>query len=152
LQAAFGALQLQRLEGIAAKRSALGRLLVEEISGLPAVMPPQLHAEDRGTFWFFYFRLRLDRLRCSRAEFVEALKAEGAQCSAGYIPVPVYRQAFFQKHGFFAGRWPIKELGLTSMDYTKVKCSEAEAILATGVNCPLNESMDEAYIHELGAA
>jgi dTDP-4-amino-4,6-dideoxygalactose transaminase len=152
LQAAFGAVQLQRLEGIAAKRSALGRLLTEQISGLPAVMPPQLHADDRPTFWFYYFRLKLDRLRCTRAEFVDAVKAEGGACSPGYIPVPVYRQAFFQKHGFFAGRWPIKELGLTNMDYTKVKCAEAEAILATGVNCPLNESMEESYIRELGAA
>ena len=152
MQAGFAAVQLQRLEGIAAKRATLGRLLIEGISGLPPIVPPQLHAEDRGTFWFFYFRLRLDRLRCGRAEFVEALRAEGAPCSAGYIPVPLYKLPYFQKHGFFAGRWPIKELGLTSMDYTKVNCPEAEAILTTGVQCVLNESMDEAFIREVGAA
>lgn len=152
LQAAFGAVQLQRLEGIAAKRAALGRLLIEGISGLPAVMPPELHAEDRGTFWFFYFRLRLERLRCNRAEFAEALRAEGVACSAGYIPVPLYQLPYFQKHGFFAGRWPVKELGLTKMDYTQVKCPEAEAILATGINCTLNESMDETLIRETAAA
>jgi dTDP-4-amino-4,6-dideoxygalactose transaminase len=59
---------------------------------------------------------------------------------------------YFQIHGFFAGRWPIKEMGLTQMDYTKVSCPEAEAILATGVNCPLNESMDESLIRETAAA
>lgn len=152
LQAGFGAVQLQRLEAIAAKRGALGRVLIEGISGLPSVVPPALHAEDRGTFWFFYFRLRLDRLRCSRAEFAEALRAEGAPCAAGYIPVPVYKLPYFQKHGFFAGRWPIKELGLTTMDYTKVVCPEAEAILTTGINCTLNESMDEALVREIAAA
>ena len=152
LQAGFAAVQLQRLEGIAAKRAALGRALIEEISGIPSVVPPLLDAADRGTFWFFYFRLRMERLRCTRSEFVEALRAEGAPCAAGYIPVPVYRLPYFQKHGFFAGRWPIKELGLTSMDYTKVSCPEAEAILATGVNCTLNESMDEAFIRSVGAA
>lgn len=152
LQAAFGAVQLERLEGIAAKRALLARALIEEISDLPAVMPPKIDAGDRGTSWFFYFRLRPDRLRCDRAEFVAALKAEGAICSAGYIPVPVYKLPYFQNHGFFAGRWPIKEFGLTTMDYTKVRCLEAEAILATGVNCPLNESMDENYIRQVGAA
>lgn len=152
LQAAFAAVQLERLEGIATKRAALGRALIEEISGLPSVFPPALATADRGTFWFFYFRLNLEKLRCTRAQFAEALRAEGAPCAAGYIPVPVYKLPYFQQHSFFAGRWPIKELGLTTMDYTKVKCSEAEAILATGINCTLNESMDEAFIREVGAA
>lgn len=152
LQAAFGAVQLERLEGIAAQRAALGRALIAEISGLPAVVPPDLPVADRGTFWFFYFRLRLERLKCSRAEFVEAVKAEGAPMSAGYIPVPVYQLPFFQNHGFFAGRWPIKEMGLTTMDYTRVRCPEAEGILTTGVHFSLNESMDEAYVREIGAA
>ncbi len=152
LQAAFGAVQLERLEGIATKRAALGRLLIEGMTGAPGVVPPHLHAEDRGTFWFFYFRLELAKLRCPRAEFTEALRAEGVACSAGYIPVPVYKLPYFQSHGFFAGRWPIKELGLTAMDYTKVKCPEAEAILTTGISCTLNESMDETHIREVAAA
>lgn len=152
LQAGFGAVQLQRLEAIAAKRAALGRLLIEGISGLPAVVPPAVDAGDRSTFWFFYFRIRPERLKCDRAEFVAALRAEGVSCNAGYIPVPLYRMPYFQQHAFFAGRWPVKELGLTAMDYTRVKCPEAEAILATGVQCPLNESMNEALIREIGAA
>jgi dTDP-4-amino-4,6-dideoxygalactose transaminase len=152
LQAGFAAVQLSRLEGIAARRAALGALLIEGISGLPAVVPPQLNAADRGTFWFFYFRLRLDRLKCTRAEFAEALRAEGVTCAAGYIPVPLYRLPYFQSHGFFAGRWPIKELGLTKMDYTQVRCPEAEAILATGINCTLNESMSEELMRETAAA
>ncbi len=152
LQAGFAAVQLTRLEEIAAKRAALGRVLREGIAGLPSVVPPALAAEDRGTFWFFYFRLRLERLKCTRAEFAAALRAEGALCSPGYIPVPLYRLPYFQNHGFFAGRWPIKELGLTTMDYAKVSCPEAEAILATGIQCTLNESMDEALMRETAAA
>lgn len=53
LQAAFGAAQLERLEDIAERRAMLGRALIEEISGLPAIMPPALPKDDRGTFWFF---------------------------------------------------------------------------------------------------
>ena len=152
LQAAFAAVQLERLEGIAARRAALGGLLAEGISGLPAIVPPQLRAGDRSTFWFFYFRLRPDRLRCTRNEFADALRAEGVACSAGYVRVPIYKLPYFQQHGFFAGRWPIKELGLTKMDYARVKCAEAEAILATGIQCVLNESMDEMLIRETAAA
>jgi perosamine synthetase len=44
---------------------------------------------------------------------VNALAAEGAPASAGYIPVPLHRNPVFLQHGFFAGRWPVREFGLT---------------------------------------
>jgi len=47
--------------------------------------------------------------------------------------VPLHREPVFQQHGFFAGRWPVRELGLTTMDYTKHQTPEVEAILKTGV-------------------
>ncbi len=152
LQAAFAAVQLERLEGIASKRAALGRALIEELSTAPGIVPPALDKEDRGTFWFFYFRAQWDKFKCNRAEFVDALKAEGVPCAAGYIPVPMYKLPYFQQHGFFAGRWPVKELGLTKMDYTQVRCPEAEAVLSTGIQCTLHEGMDEGFIRQVGAA
>lgn len=152
LQAAFGAAQLQRVEEIAAKRSALGKILIEGISDVPSVVPPHIDTRDRSSFWFFYFRLRPERLRGTRKDFADALWAEGALASAGYIPVPIYKLPYFQEHGFFAGRWPIKELGLTKMDYKQVKCVEAEAMLATGIQVQLNESMDETLMRETAAA
>ena len=39
--------------------------------------------------------------------------AEGAGVSGGYIKVPLYKEPDFLQHGFFAGRWPVKEMGLT---------------------------------------
>ena len=71
---------------------------------------------------------------------------------AGYIPVPLYGNPVFQTHGFFAGRWPAKDLGLTAMDYTKVSCPEAEAILKTGVRVTIHEGMSEAYVAGVAAA
>ena len=97
-------------------------------------------------------RIRPGELRCDRAEFVRALAAEGAPASAGYIPVPLYGNPVFQKHGFFAGRWPVKELALTTMDYTKVCCPEAESILTTGVRVVINEGMSDPYILNVAAA
>lgn len=152
LQAAFGSVQLERLEDIAAKRAALGRVLIDGLAGAPGVVAPEVGKDDRATFWFFYFRLGLAKLRCNRADFIAALRAEGVGCSAGYIPVPAYKLPFFQRHGFFAGRWPIREIGLTKMDYNQVSCPEAEAILATGASVGLNESMDETLMRDTAAA
>ncbi|MBM4000722.1 MAG: DegT/DnrJ/EryC1/StrS family aminotransferase [Planctomycetes bacterium] len=145
-QAAVAAAQLARLEGIASARSRLGNLLTERIRDVPGVVPHGVRAEDRCVYWFYLLRVRPDRLRCDRAEFVKALAAEGAPASAGYIPVPLYGNPVFRQHAFFAGRWPIKELGLTTMDYAQVRCAEAESILATGIRITIHEGMDEAYV------
>ena len=51
-----------------------------------------------------------------------------------------------------AGRWPVKEMGLTAMDYTKVSCPETEAILKTGVRVTIHEGMSEAYVRNVAAA
>ncbi len=151
-QAAVAAAQLTRLEAIAAKRAKLGNLLTENIADLPGIIPHQVHAEDRAVYWFYMFRVRPEAFRCNRSVFTKALLAEGAPVSGGYIKVPLYGEPVFQNHGFFAGRWPVKEMGLTSMDFTKHKCPEAEAILETGIRVTINENMSEEYILDVAAA
>ncbi len=151
-QAAVAAAQLTRLEAIVAKRAKLGNLLTEKIADLPGIIPHQVHPEDRAVYWFYMFRMRPEAFRCNRSEFVKAAVAEGAPVTGGYIGVPLYGEPVFQKHGFFAGRWPVKEMGLTTMDYSKHKCPEAEAILKTGMRVPISEHMTEQYILEVAAA
>jgi perosamine synthetase len=151
-QAAVAAAQLGRLEMIAATRARLGGVLGEGIAGAPGIEPHHVHPDDRCTYWFYMLRVRPQALTCDRATFVKAVAAEGVPASAGYIPVPLYGNPVFRKHGFFAGRWPAKELGLTAMDYTKVSCPEAEAILKAGVRVTIHEGMSEAYVTSVAAA
>lgn len=151
-QAAVTAAQLTRLEEIASKRARLGNLLTEKIANIPGLTPHQVHPEDRAVYWFYFFRVRSDAFRGGRSPFVKALQAEGASASGGYIKVPLYGEPVFQQHGFFAGRWPIKEFGLTDMDFTKHKCPEAEAILADMIRVPIRETMTEEYILDVAAA
>jgi len=151
-QAAVVSAQLERLEGIVSKRARLGNLLTEKIHDLPGVRPHQVHPEDRCGYWFYFFRIEPEAFRCNRAEFVKALAAEGVETSAGYIPVTLHHNPVFLKHGFFAGRWPVRELGLTTMDYSKHETPEAEAILKTGIRIGINEAMTEDYIHGVAEA
>lgn len=151
-QAAVFAGQLERLEEVAATRTRLGDLLTRELRDLRGIRPHHVHAEDRCVYWFYFLRLDPAAFRCDRAEFVKALAAEGVSCSAGYIPVPLHREPVFQRHAFFAGRWPVRELGLTTMDYTKHQTPEAEAILRTGVRLVIDEAMTEDYIRAAAAA
>lgn len=151
-QAAVAAAQLTRLEGIVAKRARLGNLLTEQIGGLTGIRPHQVAPEDRCVYWFYMFRLQPAAFRCDRAEFAKALAAEGVPASAGYIPAPLHRNPVFLQHGFFAGHWPVREFGLTAMDYTKENCPEAEAILQTGVRVTIHEAMTEEYILSVAKA
>ena len=151
-QAGFAAAQLTRLDGIAETRARLGNLLNKKLAGLPGIEPHAIHGDDRCTYWFLMFRFRPESFKCDRATFVKALAAEGAPASAGYIPVPLYGNPVFQNHGFFAGRWPLKEQGLTTMDYSKVSCPEAEAILKTGVRLTIHEGMSDSYVESVAEA
>jgi dTDP-4-amino-4,6-dideoxygalactose transaminase len=151
-QAAVAAAQLDRLEAIAARRARLGELLTAGITGVPGIVPPRVNHGDRATCWFYMFMLNPGQLTCTRQIFAQALQAEGAPAGAGYISMPIYKLPVFQQHAFFAGRWPVKELGLTRMDYTKVSCPTAESILERCMRITLHEAMSEAYIEEVAAA
>jgi perosamine synthetase len=152
LQAAFVAAQFNRLEEIASTRAAMGKLLTQELHGVPGIVPHKVDEQDRCVFWYYMLRMEPNKLRCDRSEFVKALGAEGVTFSQGYIPVPLYGMPMFQEHSFFGGRWPIKEMGLTVMDYSKVKLPVTEEILSTCCLFRLNEAMTGDYIKAVARA
>jgi dTDP-4-amino-4,6-dideoxygalactose transaminase len=151
-QAAIAAAQLDRLEAIASDRFKLGTVFNKRISRIPGVLAHQVDPRDRCVYWFTMFRFDPRAFTCDRTRFVKALVAEGVPASAGYIPVPLYKNPVFLKHGFFAGRWPVREMGLTDMNYNKVSCPEAEAILADGIRVTIHEAMTEDYIENMSLA
>jgi dTDP-4-amino-4,6-dideoxygalactose transaminase len=150
--AAILAAQLERLEGVASKRAKLGNLLTEKIADIPGIRPHQVHPQDRCVYWFYFMRFKTEAFRCNRAELVKALAAEGVECSAGYIKVPLHQEPVFQNHGFFAGRWPVREMGLTKMDFTKHHTPEVMAILENGIRFTIHEGMTEDYILQAAEA
>jgi len=121
-------------------------------AGIPGIQPHEAHPQDRCVYWHHFFRIQPEAFCCDRHGFVKSLIAEGVPASAGLMQGPLYAKAVFRNHGFFAGRWPIKELGLTTMDYTKQSCPEAEAIHETGIRLPLHEGMTEEFILQVAAA
>lgn len=149
-QAAVAAAQMVRLPQIVARHIHLGRRLLDGVAALalPGLLPPALDPRDTHSFWFCLFRLRPGALRCSRDEFVAALQAEGVSCAAGYIPKPVYRYPLFQNHDFFAGTWPLRDAGLTTIDYRTVRCPQAEAMLADGISVPINPGLTDELIDQ----
>jgi dTDP-4-amino-4,6-dideoxygalactose transaminase len=151
-QSAIAAAQMEKMWELSEKRGAAGRLLSQELQNVPGVFPHHADERDRWTCWFYLMRIDPEVLSCDYYAFARALNAEGLPAGAGYIQSPVYQYPLFQNHDFFAGRWPIKELGLTEMDYTTVCCPETEAILQTCIQISVNETTTPEWICEAATA
>lgn len=151
-QSAVAAAQMTKIGKLTAARAKVGRVLNERLQDTPGVLPHATAVTDLCTFWFYMFRTDSRVLSCSSEEFATALHAEGVPCGAGYIRVPLYKYPVFQNHNFFNGRWPLKENGLTTMDYTRVHCPIAEEILQSCVRISVNETMDESYAEVVAKA
>jgi dTDP-4-amino-4,6-dideoxygalactose transaminase len=153
-QAAVATAQLARLDEIVGAHIRLGSRLLGRLRelALPGVVLPAIDPRDTHSFWFVLLRLKPQRFSCTRDEFVAALVAEGAQAVAGYIPKPVYAYPLFQNHNFFGGGWPLRDAGLTTMDYRNVKCPAAEQMLAEGVSLPISPALTDQIIDETADA
>lgn len=143
--------QLERHNAIVTRRNELGMRLSAALADIPGIAGPETRSADTHTFYNYIFRLDLKALRTTRDEFTAALRKEGMHAD-GYIPDPVYRYDLFQNHNFFSGTWPIKDMGLTTMDYTAITCPVAEAFLRDCVHLPFNEAMTESYIDKVALA
>lgn len=153
-QSAVAAAQLVKLPEIVATHIRFGTRLLARLRehALPGVILPEIDPRDTHSFWFVLIRLELARFRCPREELVAALVAEGANAVAGYIPQPMYRYPLFQNHDFFAGGWPLRDAGLTTMDYRTVSCPVAEAVLKDSVSFPIHPTMSDHFVDQTAAA
>lgn len=153
-QAAVAAAQLVKLPAIIAAHVRLGTRLLSQLRrlALPGIVLPEIDPRDTHSFWFCLLRLETARFRCTRDEFVAALTAEGALAVAGYIPKPVYAYPLFQDHNFFGGAWPLRDTGLTTMDYRTVRCPVAEAILADGISLRISPALTDEIMDQTAAA
>ena len=153
-QSAVALGQLERHDEIVARRRRLGMRLETHLAGLSGVHMQLVRDGNESSYWFCIVRFETDRFTVDRDKLAAALVAEGVMGEKGYIPMPVYAYRVFQNHDFFAGRWPLKDAGLTTMDYRAedVRCPQAEAMLKDCMTLQLNEAMTEAYIDGVGRA
>lgn len=143
--------QLGKHDAIVAPRVRFGTLLTELLADAPGILTPIVRPGDTHSYYNFIFRLDLAVLKTTRRDFAAALRAEGVN-ARDELPAPVYTYELFQRHNFFGGRWPVRDLGLTAMDYTTVHCPVAEAYHRDNVMLPINEAMTEAYVRKVAAA
>jgi dTDP-4-amino-4,6-dideoxygalactose transaminase len=151
-QSAVALGQLAKHDDLVAHRIQLGRILRAGLAPIPGVQLQPEREGDTHSSWFGMLRFDLTQFRVDRDTLVAALLAEGVAGEGGYLPSPVYGYPVFQNHDFFAGRWPLKDAGLTAMDYREASCPVAEAVLADCMTLVINEAVPRAYMEQVVSA
>lgn len=158
LTSAVAIAQLGKLEFICSKRSRYGDALSAAFRNLPGIHVPEITYESsRSSYWFYMFRIDEEEARTTRAEFCEALRAEGVPASEGYIPSCVYEYDLFTKNTAYPGThcpFDCPKYGAPEKNYVygKGMCPTAERILQTAVRLNVNEFYTETDLAETIAA
>lgn len=107
IQCALALSQLQKLERFSARRKELAHRYDEAFRELPEVFVQEETAGSDTVRHLYILRLNLNRLRCGRREFYDAMQAENIGVNVHYIPV--YRFPHYQGLGFGKGLCPNAE-------------------------------------------
>lgn len=90
LQSAVGVAQLRKLEGFLARRRELVAYYNERFRRLEELELPPGDLEGGHAWHLYILRLRLERLKIGRGEFIEELRKRGVGASVHFIPVPLH--------------------------------------------------------------
>lgn len=90
LQSAVGIHQLRKLEGFLAVRRELAAYYHERFAKIEEVEAPPGDLEGGHAWHLYVLRLRLERLRIGRGDFIEELRRRGVGTSVHFIPVPLH--------------------------------------------------------------
>jgi dTDP-4-amino-4,6-dideoxygalactose transaminase len=133
LHAAVGLAQLRKLESFVAARRELARFYHSRFRGVEELELPA-GAEDPGHSWHLYsLRLRLERLRIDRDEFIEELNRRGIGASVHFIPIPLHR-AFAALTGDARRALELYPRLLSIPIYPSLDEQEAEYVAATVID------------------
>jgi dTDP-4-amino-4,6-dideoxygalactose transaminase len=155
LQAAVGLAQIEKCERcVSARRNAaamLDALLASETAARPLATLP----DCRQTYFYYCFRLDLDRLTVDGRQVVEALNAEGLPAELGYPgPIPLYLYPMLRdKKTFGSSGWPFDSpAARRKWTYEPGTCPVAEAACRETVVLPWNEGMRPRHVRLIADA
>lgn len=107
IQCALALSQLEKLGCFSARRKELVRRYDEIFREMPEVFVQEENQGSDTVRHLYVLRLNLERLRCGRREFYDALQAENINVNVHYIPI--YYFPYYQNLGYKKGFCPNAE-------------------------------------------
>ena len=96
IQAAIGLHQLRKLERFNEARIRNAEFLTKEFSKIDCVEPPYVREGVKHVYHQYTIKLKIEELKCSRDEFIKALRAENIDAAVHY-PTPIHMQPLYRK-------------------------------------------------------
>jgi len=107
LHAALGLSQLSKIDALLERRRAVADGLSRALGGCAAVELPREYPGNWHTWHLYVIRIRPERLRIGRDEFIQALRAENVGTSVHFIPI--YRHPFFAPYARAGQSFPVSD-------------------------------------------
>lgn len=153
LQGAVLCSQLDRLEWIVTTRQRLGDRLVELLTGIPGILPPERTPGAEHSYWQFPFRVDPEVLGVSRDRFVECVCAEGIPLGGGWIGRPLYTfEALRDRIAYGTSDYPWDAGRAEPVSYHEGLCPNAEQSLRELCTLGLHERWTDREIEDCAAA
>ena len=106
-QAALLCSQLSKIEAFSARRKEISEYYDSELSKLPEIVLQKEIPDSDTTRHLYVVQLNLEKLRCTRREFFDAMCAEHVRPQVHYIPV--YYFPYYKNLGYKRGLCPNAE-------------------------------------------
>lgn len=106
-QAALITSQLGKIDKFRSRRQEIVRRYNEAFSRIPELFVQKEIPESDTCRHLYIIQLKLDKLKCTRREFFDAMSAENVQCQIHYVPV--YWFPYYQHLGYEKGLCPNAE-------------------------------------------
>ena len=106
-QAAMLISQLKKLDSFKERRQAIVKKYNEAFKDIPEIIVQEEIPESDTCRHLYIIRLDLDKLKCTRREFFDAMSAENIHCQVHYIPV--YYFPYYKRLGYKEGLCPNAE-------------------------------------------
>ena len=101
-QCALGISQLKKLDRFVARRREIAAKYNEAFAGMKEIITPTEEEYVKAAYHIYVIQLRTEKLKASRQEVFEALRAENIGVNVHYLPVhlhPFYQREFGYKRG-----------------------------------------------------
>ena len=129
------------------RRTKYGRMLIKAFKNHPLVQYCPVDTKDRrNAFWLVPFVLKTELLKCSCADFIKAVQAEGAQAYSVLWPEMYKDEAFTSRKGFGVAGYPFNDPRSRNIDYTKFNCKMAHWLTDRTISFWVHPTYEEKHI------